>query len=178
MKTGPGKTLLRDDSGAAFAEGLIVVPPFALLLAGILAISATYSAKLEAKGRARRAGWLQADSGSCPARACTGEGCEAIADEIRSSGLDRLPEVQSSGLSLRRFLGRVRDYFLGRVTRAIGTASARLPGLLRKERTEQRGVSTLLCNTSARGVESGESVLQHACSTGLQAMEYAGEVCD
>lgn len=178
MKTSSRQTLLRDDSGAAFAEGLIVMPVLALILAGVLAMSATYSAKLEAKSRARRAAWLQADSGSCPARACTGEGCEAIAEDIRSSGLHRLPEVQSSGLSLRSFLGRIRDYFLGRVTRAVGTASARLPGLLRKARSEQQGVSTLLCNTTSRKVESGESVLQHACSTGLQAMEYAGDVCD
>jgi hypothetical protein len=170
--------LLSDETGTAFAETLVALPVLGLILAGVLALNAAYGAKLEAKSRARRVAWLQADSGECPTRACNGGGCQAIESEMRARGLDALSSPRGGELSLSSFVGSVREFFLGRTTTGVGTARAPTPRLVGSGQTLQRGATTLLCNTTSRRTSSGESILDHACSTGLRLTEYAGEVCN
>lgn len=170
-------TLLLDESGTAYVEALVVVPVLALILSGTLAINAMYSAKLEAKSRARRIAWLQADSGECPATTCLGARCRAIEAEIRADGLDALLSPREGRLSLSSLVGSVGRLLAGGTTHAVGFAEAPLSALLHARRTSQRGEATLFCNTRARYTEPGGSFLEQACSAGLAAMEYAREVC-
>jgi hypothetical protein len=171
------RRLLIDQRGAAFLEGVVVAPVLGILLAGVVALSAMYEAKLEAKSRARRMAWLQADSGDCPPQTCAGGSCEAISQELQSSALDPAMNLQRRGLSLRTLLGRTRDFFYGTATRGMGTATRHLPRVFGKERAQQHGATTMLCNTTGRRAESGESILDYACSAGLDTTEYAREVC-
>lgn len=166
-----------DETGAALVESLIAVPLLGVILAGVLALNAMYGAKLEAKARARRIAWLEADSGRCSPRSCMGGDCAAIEADMRARGLDALGSTHAGGLSLDSFLGRLREFFLGRTTVGVGHANAPTPRLVTSGRTRQRGSTTLVCNTTPRRTDSGDSILDHACSTGLNATEYASEVC-
>jgi hypothetical protein len=170
-------TLLSDETGTAFVETLVTIPVLALILTGTLAFNAMYSAKLEAKSRARRFAWLEADSGDCPVETCVGERCQAIETEIRAGGLDALHSARAGRFSLSSFVGNVGRFLLGSVTHSVGFAKAPMPPLLHSEQTSQRGKTTLLCNTTARRTESGSSILEYACSTDLHTTEYAREVC-
>lgn len=170
-------TLLRDERGAALAEALISLPIFVAVLGGTVALNSMYSAKLEAKSRARRVAWLQADSGECPEQTCSSGTCRAAEGTIRTEGLDGLLAVQDSRFKLRSFLGRVGTFLLGKSTRGVGHAEAALASTSSAGRTVQYGVVTLLCNTTTRYVESGGNILEHACATGLETAEFASEVC-
>lgn len=169
--------LFLDDRGTALLETLIALPLLAVTLVGVVALSSSYGAKLEAKARGRRMAWLQVDSGECPARACKGGACEVIESELRAGVLDPLSSARASGHSLDSFLENAQDFLLGSTTTGIGTARAPLSGPLRSAETQRRGVTTLLCNTTRRQTDSGGSVLDHACSTNLNTTEYASEVC-
>ena len=173
----PIPQLLRDVKGTALAEALISIPVLVAILAGVVALNGMYIAKLEAKSRARRMAWLQANSGHCPARSCQSPECARIENQIRSDGLDEPLEVQESRFSLRSFLGDLSRFFLGKVTTGIGAADAVMPSAVRRSLGHQRGVTTLLCNTRSRQTDTGDSVLEHACRTGLRTTEYASAVC-
>jgi hypothetical protein len=173
----PIPQLLGDVKGTALAEALISIPVLVAILAGVVALNGMYIAKLEAKSRARRMAWLQADSGHCPARSCQNPECARIENQIRSDGLGESLAVQDGGFSLRSFLGDVSRFFLGEVTTGIGVADAVMPSAVRQSLGHQRGVTTLLCNTRSRQTDTGDSVLDHACRTELRTTEYAGEVC-
>lgn len=170
-------SLLRDQRGAAMAEALICLPVFVALLAGVLAFHGMYAAKLEAKSRARRLAWLQADSGQCPPASCQHADCGRIEGEVRTGGLDDALRVGDGAFSLDSFLGDVGRYLLGTVTHGVGAATAAMPSLWAPKMGLQHGVTTLLCNTTTRRAEDGADVLEHACSTGLGTTEYANEVC-
>lgn len=168
---------LTNESGTAFVETLIVIPVFAAILAGVLALNAMYSAKLEAKGRARQLAWLQAESGDCPAQSCIGGQCEAPKAEIRGGGLDALQSARSSGFSLGSFVGDLGQFLAGKVTHGVAFISAPLPALLDAAATTQQGRTTLVCNTTSRRAEQASSAFDQACSAGLDQTEYAREVC-
>jgi len=169
--------VLTDESGTALLEALITLPVFAASLAAVVALNGMYGAKLEAKSRARRIAWLQADSGECPAQSCRSGECGRIEGEIRSAGLDDLLTVHDGRLSLDSFLGNLGRFFVGKATNGVGVAKALMPTMLSPEMGSQRGVTTLLCNTTTRTAEGEGNVLEHACRTGLQNTEYAREVC-
>lgn len=169
--------LFADERGSALAEALVSLPVFIGALVGIVALSGIYSAKLEAKSRARRLAWLQADSGECPAQSCRNGECGRAEGEIQAGGLDDVLEVQNSHFSLESFLGNVGRYLLGKATNGVGLATAALPHMVGSGLSSQHGVTTLLCNTTARRMDTGASVLEHACRTGLRTTEYASEVC-
>jgi hypothetical protein len=169
--------LLSDETGAAFVEALAAVPVLGLVLAGVLALNAMYGAKLESKARARRVAWLQSDSGKCLARSCAGGSCRAIEAEMRASGVDALDSTRDGRFSLTSFVGSVKEFFVGRTTTGVGTAHAPTPRSVSSGQTQKRGATILLCNTMARRTDSGDSILDHACSTGLSTTEYAREVC-
>ena len=173
----PFSRLLRDEEGTALVEALVSLPVFIAVLAGVVALNGMYSAKLEAKARARRLAWLQADSGECPAQSCRSGECGRIEGEIRSGGIDGALAVHDSQFSLQSFLGDAGRFFLGKATNGVGLAEAVMPAIVGSGRTSQRGVTTLLCNTTARPTDTGGSVLEHACRTGLRTTEYASEVC-
>lgn len=175
--TASTRRLLADENGTAMLEALISLPVFAASLAAVVALNGMYGAKLEAKSRARRMAWLQADSGECPAQACRSGECGRIEGEIRAGGLDDLLTVQDGRFSLDSFVGKLGRFFLGQTTNGIGVAEALMPGMLSPEIGSQYGVTTLLCNTRARDAEGGGNVLEHACRAGLQTTEYAREVC-
>ena len=169
--------LLTDQRGSALAEALVCLPVLAAVLAGVVAFNGMYSAKLEAKARARRLAWLQADSGDCPAQSCrTGE-CGRAEGEIRASGLDAALSVHDSRFSLNSFLGDVGRFLLGKVTLGIGLATAMTSPMVGSGRSEQHGVTPLLCNTTRRHTDTNESVLENACRTELRNTEYANAVC-
>lgn len=170
-------TLLREQRGAAFAEALVSLPFFVALLGATVAVNGMYGAKLEAKARARRLAWLQADSGDCPARTCSSPSCEAAEAGVLAGGLDDLDHVGDHAMSLGSFVGRVRDYLIGSYTDGVGLAEAPMPSTWRSAKTAQRGVTTLLCNTKTRRTEGGDTILEHACAAGLANTEYASEVC-
>ena len=167
----------KDEEGTAMVEALVALPVFAAALAVVVALNGMYSAKLEAKARARRLAWLQADSGECPVQSCRSGECGRLESEIRTGGLDDLLSVQDGGFSLDSFLGNVGRFLLGKATNGVGVAEARLPGLVPAGPGSQRGVTTLLCNTTRRHAGPSGNVLDHACRTGLESTEYAREVC-
>ncbi len=169
--------VLTDESGTALLEALISLPVFAASLAAVVALNGMYGAKLEAKSRARRIAWLQADSGECPAQSCRSGECARIEGEIRAGGIDDLLTVHDGRLSLDSFLGNLGRFFVGKATHGVGLAEALMPTILSSEMGSQHGVTTLLCNTTARTAEGEGNVLEHACRTGLQNTEYAREVC-
>ncbi|MBT8470839.1 MAG: hypothetical protein KJN97_18990, partial [Deltaproteobacteria bacterium] len=121
--------------------------------------------------------WLQADSGECPAQSCRSGECGRIEREIRAGGLDDLLTVADGSRSLGSFLGNLGRFFLGKATNGVGLASASMPTMMGPALGSQQGVTTLLCNTTARNTEDAGNVLEHACRTGLQTTEYAREVC-
>ena len=169
--------LLRDKQGTALVEALISLPVFIAALAGVVALNGMYNAKLEAKSRARRLAWLQADSGECPAQSCRSGDCGHIEAEIRAGGIDEALAVHDSHFSVESFLGNVGRYLLGKATNGVGLAEAPMPAMVGSGLTSQHGVTTLLCNTTARQTDTGGSVLEHACGTDLRTTEYASEVC-
>ena len=169
--------LLRNNSGAALIEALISLPVFMAALAVVLALNGMYLAKLEAKSRARRMAWLQADSGECPVQSCRSGECGRIEGEIRAGGLDDLLNVEGGNVSLSSLLGNVGRYLLGQATNGVGFAEAWMPAMIGAGLTTQHGVTTLLCNTTPRNAHTGSSVLEYACGTGLETLEYASEVC-
>ena len=169
--------LLADERGGALAEALVTLPVFIAALVGVVALSGMYSAKIEAKSRARRLAWLQADSGECPTQSCRSGECGRAAREIRAGGLDEVLTVHDGRFSLGSFLGNVGRYLLGNATNGVGLATAVMPPMVGAGLTSQHGVTTLLCNTTARRTDTGGSVLEHACRTGLRTTEYASEVC-
>lgn len=169
--------LLRDNKGTVLAEALISLPFFIAALAGVVALNGMYTAKLEAKARARRMAWLQADSGDCPAQSCRSGECGRIEGEIRTGGLDELLAVHDGRFSLDSLLGDVGRFLLGKATNGVGVAEGFIPALVSSGRTSQHGVTTLLCNTTPRQTDTDGSVLEHACRTGLRTTEYASEVC-
>lgn len=162
-------------TGSALAEALIVAPVFALILASTLALHSMYSAKLAAKERARRLAWLQSDSGECPAASCSTASCDQ-AVQVVGAGLEEV-DVGTNGLSLSSFLGSLRDFFVGTMTRGVASVESPIPRLFGSSMTSQRGATELICNTQARQTSAGDSVLEHACRTGLRSTEYAREVC-
>jgi hypothetical protein len=166
-----------DEKGTAMLEALISLPVFAASLAAVVALNGMYGAKLEAKSRARRMAWLQADSGECPVQSCRSGECGRIEGDIRAGGLDDLLTVREGRFSLDSFLGNLGRFFLGQATNGVGLAEALMPALLSPELGSQHGVTTLLCNTTPRDAEGAGNVLEHACRTGLQTTEYASEVC-
>lgn len=174
---GPFSRLLKDEKGTAMVEALISLPVFVAVLVGVVALNGIYSAKLEAKARARRMAWLQADSGECPVQSCSSGDCGRAEGEIRTGGLDELLIVQDGRFSLGSFLDDVGRYLLGKATNGIGLADALMPAMLGSGLTSQHGVTTLLCNTTPRHTDPGGSVLEHACRTGLRTTEYASAVC-
>jgi hypothetical protein len=167
----------RDERGAALLEALLSLPVFIAALAGVVALSGMYGAKLEAKSRARRLAWLQADSGECPTQSCRIGECGRIEGEIRAGGLDDVLTVRDGHFSLGSFFSDVGHFLLGKATNGVGVAVAATPTMVGSGRTSQHGVTTLLCNTTARHTDTGGSVLEHACRTGLRTTEYASEVC-
>ena len=162
--------------GAAFVEAIVVAPFLGALLASVIALNAMYGAKLEAKSRARRLAWLQADSGECPTVSCTSAACSEATAELGRS-LDGVATTRHDRMSLGAIAGKLAQALLGKVTRAVAAADADLPPAIGEGRTTQQGVATLLCNTTVRATESGRSALEHACAAGLRETEYAGEVC-
>ena len=169
--------LLLDDNGTALVEALISLPVLAVVLAGVVALNGMYTAKLEAKSRARRMAWLQADSGECPTQSCRSGECGHVEDEIRADGLDHVLAVESSQFSLGRLVGNLGIYLLGNATNGVGLAEAPMPAMVGSGTSSQHGVTTLLCNTNPRRNDAGGSVLEHACQTDLRTTEYASEVC-
>jgi hypothetical protein len=169
--------LLRDEAGTAFAEALISLPVFVALLGGTVALNGMYTAKLEAMARARRLAWLQANSGECPPRSCASAACQAAEAEVRSGALADLGAVGGSGVSLGSLLMQARDYLLGSYTAGLGSAQARMPSTSRSAVTVQRATTRVLCNTTARRTEEGQTILDQACATNLGTTEYAREVC-
>lgn len=165
----------RQSSGSALIEAVVIAPGLALVLGAVVALHAMYSAKLSAKEHARRLAWLQADSGDCPPSSCSSPSCRTTEREIER---DLAPTgIASGGMSLDSFLRDIGEFFMGRVTRGVTTANAKLPGMMRSGETTQQGAFELLCNTRARATSSGDSVLEHACRAGLRNAEYAREVC-
>jgi hypothetical protein len=173
----PLASMLRDETGTALLEALISLPVFAAVLAGTMALHATYSAKLEAKARGRRIAWLQADSGECPVRTCSSADCLSIEEGIRAGGLDALLSVRDDRFSLASLLSGVGRHLLGKATVGIGFAEASTPSSVRSGTTRHQGATTLLCNTTSRDTDTGASVLEYACATGLRMTDYAREVC-
>jgi hypothetical protein len=169
--------LLKDEKGTALVEAVISLPVFAVALAGVVALNGMYTAKLEAKARARRMAWLQADSGECPDQSCRSGECGRVESEIRAGGLDEFLAVDSSQFSLGGFVGDLGAYLLGKTTNGVGLAEELMPRMLGSGAASQRGVTTLLCNTTQRSTDTGGSVLEHACRTDLRTTEYASEVC-
>ena len=173
----PLARMLRDEKGTALLEALISLPVFVAVLAGTIALHGVYSAKLEAKARARRMAWLQADSGECPPRTCTSAECAPIEEEIRTGGLDALLSVRNDPFSFGSLLGDIGRHLLGRATVGVGLAEASIPSSVGARRTLQKGLTVLLCNTTSRDTDTGSTVLEHACATGLRATDYARELC-
>ena len=97
--------LQRDEKGAALLEALVSLPVFIAALAGVVALNGMYSAKLEAKSRARRLAWLQADSGECPAQSCRSGECGQQEDQER-----KIHATDGPAEEQRRKQGR-RPYF-------------------------------------------------------------------
>lgn len=164
-------------SGAVLVEAIVITPILALVLAGTLALYSMYDAKLEAKSRARRLAWLQADSGECPASSCSSSDCAEAAARIQVDGIDGIQAPQGGRFSLGSFVGDVGRFFVGSFTHGLAHADAHLPGLLGKARATLPGRTRLLCNTRSRRTESGVSVLERACATDLRTTEYAREIC-
>ncbi len=164
------------EEGSVLVETLVALPAVTAIFASVLALSAMYGAKLEAKALARRLAWLQADSGSCPATSCDSASCRELAHQVEGA-LAPTGGSPRRGLSFRSFLGDVRRFFIGGVTRGVGHVHARLPRGFASGTTSQSGVMPLLCNTTTRHATSGESILDHACRAGLDSTEYAGEIC-
>lgn len=158
-------------------EALICLPVLLVALAGIVALNGAYSAKLEAKARARRMAWLQVDSGECPAKSCASGACGSIEHEIRSEGLDRLLDVSDSRFSLRSFLGNLGRFLLGKATKGVGSAEAASSPIFGRAWTAQHGMTTLMCNTTSRYTDGLGNLLEQACATGLGTTEYASAVC-
>lgn len=163
--------------GTAFVEAIVILPVLGTLLASVLAVSAIYSAKLDAKAFARRLAWLQADSGRCVEAGCAGGECDAVAGEVLASGVDALSSVRTAGFSLRSFVGDVGEFFVSTSTRSIGTATRELPTAFGR-RTHQTGVKALVCNTAPGSSGPSSSILDFVCKTDLKYSEYAGEICD
>ena len=167
----------RTYAGTALVESVILVPILGVVLAGVLALHGLYAAKIEAKARARRLAWLQADSGECPVSSCSTSDCEAATRGIRERGVDALQTSRSGHFSLSSFVGELGGFFIGRATSGAATAAARIPRLLRRGETTLPGRMTLICNTTSRNTESSLSILEHACNTDLRTAEYAREIC-
>lgn len=163
------------NAGTALVEAVIVAPIFALVLSAALALHSMYSAKLAAKERARRLAWLQADSGECPESSCKTPECERSLEEVE--GVLDGTRVTGNGLSLEAFLGEIRSFLVGRMTRGVTSVTSRTPRMFSGGSSTQSGVTGLVCNTRARHTSDGSSVLDHACRAGLQGTEYAREVC-
>jgi len=170
-----GRTTPPKSPGVAYVEALVVLPVFFAALAAVVALNNMYEAKLEAKARARRLAWLQADSGECPTRSCT-SGCEVAEEQIRTGGLDGVLSVHADGRALAPFLEGWSGHLLGRATQGIGIAEAALPGMMGGS-TVQTAHYTLLCNPGARTAGDGRGVLDYACASELDELEYAREVC-
>ena len=163
--------------GTAVLEALVVLPVLAIVFAGALALNAMYSAKLEAKARARRSAWIQADSGDCRRYSCSSGECSGRESELHAEGLAALENTGAGRLSLRSFVEDVGRFLVGTVTHGYGAASAPLPPAFRSARTVHHGKTTLLCNTRPSQSGSGQPVFEHACAAGLRSTEYANEVC-
>ncbi|MGB5811019.1 MAG: hypothetical protein WBG86_10850 [Polyangiales bacterium] len=171
------RSLWVDEEGVAFAEALVTLPFFAAALAGIVALNGTYGAKFEAKARARRIAWLQAESGDCPATSCGSE-CARIESDIQTRGLSDALRVTEGGRSGSSLLREVGEYLLGGTTVGIGTARARKPGLLGGGMISQHAANPMLCNTRARVTEEGDTALALACESDLRSVRYAQGVCE
>lgn len=164
--------------GTAFVEAIALIPALGTILAAVLALHGMYSAKLEAKARATRLAWLQADSGRCPDTPCSSSACDVAVDELTRDGLDEIASVERNGFSLESFVGGLGGFLFGGITRGRGIVEAELPVSLGHRQTEQTAVTALPCNTTARSTETGLSVLEHACATDLGRTEYARGVCE
>ena len=167
----------RARTATSLVEALVVVPAMAIVLTGVLAVYAMYAAKLEAKAQARRIAWLRVDSGACSPVPCSTSECQEATASIRGAGIDRLLSTGQRGYAVSSFLGEVRDFFLGTVTRSSATVSVRLPALTGTSVSAQTGSSTVLCNTTARSFTDGATALEQACNAGLRNTEYASAVC-
>lgn len=172
-----GRRARSRNDGAIFVEAILVIPILGMLLATVLAVSAIYSTKLEAKARSRRLAWLQAESGRCPERACLGAACGVAVADVRANGVDALSSVRASRFSLDTFVGDVRQFFVGTSTTSVATATKALPMMLGRA-TRQSGAHPLACNTTPRSTNPGTSAVDLVCQTDLRRSEYAGDICD
>ncbi|MEM8606784.1 MAG: hypothetical protein AAGF92_06745 [Myxococcota bacterium] len=160
----------REQRGTAFAESLIVLPAVAAVFIGVLALNALYSAKLEAKSRARRAAWLQADLAACEKSLCGG-GCQqlsAIGSELVSVG---------ASFDIQDQLESLQDNVFKSETIGVGHAEAPAPVIIGNGVSRQGAASPLVCNTRSRTSSVPPDIVAHACESGIRSIEYAGEVC-
>jgi hypothetical protein len=162
--------------GAVYAEALVCLPVFVALLLAVLGFHGMYSAKLEAKASARRAAWLQADSGKCARNSCPD--CLAAERPLAAQGLDPLKEVQVSGRSLGKFTDRIFKLFSGRSTDGVGESIADMPRGLTGSESRMRGRTTLPCNSRGSAGPSPDSALRDACEGSLSGTELAKGACD
>ncbi|MEM7436576.1 MAG: hypothetical protein AAF436_15570 [Myxococcota bacterium] len=162
--------------GTALAEALIVVPVLAALLAGVVGLNNLYSAKLDARARARRHAWLQAESGDCPRLACDAA-CARARQEVERGALAGAAAASSGRFSSDRFLGDVQGFFRGRVAEGVGTASARLPALVGGG-ARQTESHVLPCNARGRVQPDGKDIFQYACEADLRNVPYAEGACE
>ncbi|MEM7138199.1 MAG: hypothetical protein AAF500_16585 [Myxococcota bacterium] len=158
------------------AEALILVPVFAALLAGVVGLNNLYVAKLEARERARRHAWLQAESGRCSRLACDAI-CMRAREEVDREALAEAAAASNEGFPTGVALTEVQGFFAGRVAEGIGVASAPLPAMVggAKRQTEIHAVP---CNTTGRVHPDGGDIFQLACEADLRNIEYVEGACE
>ncbi len=170
-----GAALWAAQEGAVYAEALLCLPVFIALLLAVLGFHSMYGAKLEAKASARRAAWLQADSGDCAPNSCPD--CLSAGRRLAAEGLDPLNAVEVSGRSLGKFTGRLFNLFWGRSTDGRAEARVNMPRGLPGSESRMRALTTLPCNTRGSAGPSLDSALREACEGGLSGMELATGAC-
>ena len=175
LRRADAPSLWSAQQGAVYAEALVCFPAFLALLLAVIGLHGMYSGKLEAKSRARRAAWLQADSGDCAQNSCPD--CRPGERRIAAEAFTPIEEVQTSGHSLSKFGSRLSSQLFGRSTDGVGEVTVDMPKGMGGAGTRMRGLTTLPCNTRGRQGPNIESALRDACEGGLAGVELAAGAC-
>lgn len=161
------RTLLRDETGASYAEAIILLPVFIILFAGVLAFNSMYIAKLEAQADARRLAWVQSNRDDCggASTGCDTAECES---ELSALGSENGAAAGSTSgdFDLGSAAGFLGDLVLGKVTRVQRGRTRWFPEMFGADTTSQFGAVALMCNETPRQVDMVSAIQEGQDNSG------------
>ncbi len=149
------RSLIRHKTGAAYAEALLTLPVYLAIFAGVLLFHGLYTAKLQAKSKARRAVWQQAYAPDC-------SGVPAVPFSLAdlSSQLSSGARATSEGYGVSELSVMFSEFLPASTTTTEQEAKRWIPAVIGLgEETNARGKNKVMCNEQPRTTPDSDALI-------------------